>query len=400
MTLPGMDPDRRTLDSRRWPSMAYIAKATVTVALTLYVLGLARSVLSILILVLMAAVLAIGLDPAVRRLQQMNVRRAFAVMIIFAGFVLLIALFMWLVLPPLVRQMKALANEIPTYAQRLELRDDAIGRYFREHEVAQSLKDFVADLPARIARSFSTILGVAGKVTGALFDVVTVAILMIYFMVSLPSIRNASVMMVPEDGRPRAKRIADQAVTKIGGYVSGNLTTSLICAVITLVALVIFGVPYAVPLAMWAGIADLIPAMGSYLGAIPAVAVAFFQSPLTGILVLAYFIVYQQFENYYLVPKVMQNAVNLSPATVIISTLIGGSLFGFAGALLALPAAATIKVIIYEVWLRERAEEGDVLVKEHLDAELRAEKAAEARTSTRPMLSRIRDAFRRGPGAG
>jgi predicted PurR-regulated permease PerM len=379
--------------------MAYIAKATVTVALTLYVLGLARSVLHILILVAMAAVLAIGLDPAVRRLQRMNMRRAYAVMIIFAGFVSLIALFAWLVLPPLVRQMTALANDIPTYAQRLELRNDAIGRYFQEHDVAQSLKDFVADLPARIARSFSTILGVAGKVTSALFDVITVAILMIYFMISLPTIRNVSVMLVPEDGRERARRVTEQSVTKIGGYVSGNLFTSLICAIITLVALVVLGIPYAIPLAMWAGIADLIPAMGSYLGAIPAVGVAFFQSPLKGILVLAYFIIYQQFENYYLVPKVMQNAVNLSPATVIISTLIGGSLFGFAGALLALPTAATIKVIMYEVWLRERAEQGDVLVKEHLAAELRAQNVR-SDAESRGMLSRIREAFRRGPGPG
>ena len=391
---PEMDPEHRVHESRRWPSMAYIAKATITVALTLYVLSLARSVLHILILVVMAAVLAIGLDPAVRRLQRMNMRRAYAVMIIFAGFVSLIVLFAWLVLPPLVRQMTALANDIPAYAQRLELRDDAIGRYFREHDVTQSVQAFVSDLPARIVRSFSTILGVAGKVGSVLFNVSTVAILMIYFMLSLPSMRNTSPVMVSQEHRERAKRIADQAVVKIGGYVSGNLTTALICAVITLVALMLFGIPYAIPLAMWAGIAALIPAVGSYLGALPAVAVALFQSPLKAVLVLAYFIVYQQFENYFLVPKVMQNAVNLSPATVIISTLIGGSLFGFAGALLALPTAATIKVIFYDVWLRERAEQGDVLVKEHLEAELRAQDVKSGAES-RGMLSRIREAFRR-----
>jgi predicted PurR-regulated permease PerM len=353
--------------------MTYIAKATVTVALTLYVLGLARSVLNILILVLMAAVLAIGLDPAVRRLQRMNMRRAYAVMIIFVGFVLLIVLFAWLVVPPLVRQMTALTNDIPAYAQRLELRSDAIGRYFRENNVAQSVQNFVADLPARIVRSFSTILGVAGKVTSVLFNVITVAILMIYFMLSLPSMENTTALMVSPQRRERAKRILDQAVAKIGGFVSGNLSTALICAVISLVALVLFGIPYAVPLALWAGFAALIPAVGSYLGAIPAVSVALFQSPLKALLVLAYFIVYQQFENYFLVPKVMQNAVNLSPATVLISTLIGGSLFGFAGALLALPVAATIKVILYDVWLRERAQKGDVLVREHLEAEARAQ---------------------------
>jgi len=378
-----MAPERR-VDVRRWPAMTYIAKATVTVALTLYVLGLARSVLNILILVLMAAVLAIGLDPAVRRLQRMNMRRAYAVMIIFAGFVLLIVLFAWLVLPPLVRQMTALTNDIPAYAQRLELRSDAIGRYFRENNVAQGVQNFVADLPARIVRSFSTILGVAGKVTSVLFNVITVAILMIYFMLSLPSMENTSALMVSPERRERAKRILDQAVAKIGGYVSGNLSTALICAVISLVALVLFGIPYAVPLALWAGFAALIPAVGSYLGAIPAVSVALFQSPLKALLVLAYFIVYQQFENYFLVPKVMQNAVNLSPATVLISTLIGGSLFGFAGALLALPVAATIKVILYDVWLRERAEKGDVLVREHLEAEARAQ-GPEAATESRRM---------------
>jgi len=378
-----MAPERR-VDVRRWPAMTYIAKATVTVALTLYVLGLARSVLNILILVLMAAVLAIGLDPAVRRLQRMNMRRAYAVMIIFAGFVLLIVLFAWLVLPPLVRQMTALTNDIPAYAQRLELRSDAIGRYFRENNVAQGVQNFVADLPARIVRSFSTILGVAGKVTSVLFNVITVAILMIYFMLSLPSMENTSALMVSPERRERAKRILDQAVAKIGGYVSGNLSTALICAVISLVALVLFGIPYAVPLALWAGFAALIPAVGSYLGAIPAVSVALFQSPLKALLVLAYFIVYQQFENYFLVPKVMQNAVNLSPATVLISTLIGGSLFGFAGALLALPVAATIKVILYDVWLRERAEKGDVLVQEHLEAEARAQ-GPEAATESRRM---------------
>ena len=115
---------------------------------------------------------------------------------------------------------------------------------------------------------------------------------------------------------------------------------------------------------------------------------------------LAYFIVYQQFENYLLVPKVMQNAVNISPAAVIISTLIGGSLFGFAGALLALPVAATIKVIVYDVWLHERSQEGDELVMEHIEAEQAAEAEAEAEASARAevrrrFLARIRDSLRR-----
>src|SRR5688572_19231577 len=121
--------------------MTWLAKAAVTVALTIWVLSLALSVINILILVVMAAVLAIGLDPAVRWLERKNMRRGHAVAIIFGGAVLLTLLFVWLVVPPLVRQMNGLSNDIPTYAQRLEGRDDAIGRYFRENAVVQRLKD-------------------------------------------------------------------------------------------------------------------------------------------------------------------------------------------------------------------------------------------------------------------
>ena len=176
-------------------------------------------------------------------------------------------------------------------------------------------------------------------------------------------------------------------IEKIGGYVGGNLITSGVCGLASMFALLVLGVPFAIPLAMWAGVADLIPQVGSYLGAAPAVLIGFLQSPLKGVLVLVYFILYQQFENYFLVPRVMKDAVDLSPAAVIISTLIAGSLLGFAGALLALPVAATIKVVIYDVWLRDRVEAGDELAREHVEekaeADEKAEAVAEARAEAR-----------------
>ena len=137
----------------------------------------------------------------------------------------------------------------------------------------------------------------------------------------------------------------DDSVKKIGGYVSGNLVTSAICGLAAIVALLVIGVPYAIPLGMWAGVADLIPQVGSYLGAIPAVLVALTKGPGYGIIAVAYFIAYQQFENYVLAPRVYQNSIDLSPAAVVVSTLIGGSLAGFAGALLALPVAVLASFI-------------------------------------------------------
>ena len=393
-----MDPSPRT--QLRWPPMSYWVKVAVVVALTLYVLQLFRSVQNIVILVVIAAVLAIGLDPAVRRLQR-RMRRGHAVTLIFGGFLLFVFLFALLVLPPLVRQVSGLADDVPRYAQQLAQRDDAIGRYFRENDVAQNTKDFIADLPTKISQSFSTILGIAGRVTGALFNAGTVAVLTIYFMLSLPRMRRTSAMLFSRDRRQRGERVIDESVNRIGGYVWGNIVTSLICGALAMIALFVLGVPFAIPLGVWAGIADLIPAVGSYLGAIPAVIVALFTSPAIGVLTLVYFVVYQQFENYFVVPKVMQGAVNLSPAAVIVSTLIGGSLFGFAGALLALPVAATIKVVLYDMWLNERLAEGDVMVREHLKEEARAEAEAEIAAAARAQrnrrrLERLKDALRPG----
>ena len=201
----------------------------------------------------------------------------------------------------------------------------------------------------------------------------------------------------------------DQAISRIGGYVAGILTTASIAGssallFFTILSLLDVGIPFAVPLAVFSGLAGLIPAVGAYIGAAPAVMVGFFQSGLTGILVLVYFIVYQQVENYAIQPRIMKNAVNLSPTAVIIATLVLGSLGGFAGAVLALPVAAIFKVIIVEVYLRNRVAEGDPVAAAQLEKHDRAEAAAEAEArerahARRRLVRRFQDRFGTG-GSG
>jgi predicted PurR-regulated permease PerM len=386
--------------------MSYWVRWLLTLAAVSAVLTALWSVFNIVVLVLMAAVLAIGLDPAVRRIERLGKSRGQAVTLIFLGVVALVVLFAWLVIPPLIRQIGELADDIPNYVRDLSRRDDAIGRYFQQQDMAERLRDFIADLPSRISESFGTIVGVAGRVTSTIFNVLTVGILTVYFLTSLPRIRRTSAVAFAPSARERAEAVMDQAVSRIGGYVAGILTTASIAGVSALVfftILNIFGLqmPFGLPLAIWAALMGLIPTVGAYIGATPAVIVGFFSSPLTGVLVLVYFIVYQQVENYAIQPRIMKNAVNISPAAVIISTLVFGSLGGFAGALLALPAAATIKVVLVEVFLRGRVAEGDVgareTLEEHDRAEAEAEAEAEARAaSRRRFLKRLRD--RLGPG--
>jgi predicted PurR-regulated permease PerM len=387
--------------------MSYWVRWTLTIAAVSTVLAALWSVINIVVLVLMALVLAIGLDPAARWIEARGRSRGRAVTFIFLCALAVVILFASLVIPPLVTQVGELADDIPGYVERLSRRDDALGRYFQENNVADKLQAFVKDLPKKITNSFGTIVGVAGKVGSAIFSIITVAILTIYFMLSLPRMRRTAAIWFAPRARDRAEPVMDQAISRIGGYVAGILTTASIAGTSALIffsilALFDVGIPFAVPLAVFSGLLGLIPAVGAYIGAAPAVIVGFFQpSSITGVLILVYFIVYQQVENYVIQPRIMKNAVNLSPAAVVVSTLVFGSLAGFAGALLALPAAATIKVIMVEVFLRDRVAEGDLAARATLEKHDRAEAEAQAEASERArarrrLVRRFTERFGRG----
>ena len=340
--------------SPRWPPVSYWVWTTLAVVATLLVVAAARRVTHILILVVIAFVLAVGLDPAARWLGRFRVRRGWAVTIIFAGFALFLALFVALLIPPLVREIRQFAGALPGYLDDLQRRNDWIGNLARHGEVSAKVQQFVADIPQRVGRSFNTIIGFAGTVFGRIFDLFTVSILTIYFMLSFPQLRHTVASFTRPQYRAQVDRVLQRSLEKIGGYVSGNLITSAACGVLTVLGLLAIGVPYAVPLGLWAGVADLIPQVGAYLGAIPAILVGLAKGPAYGIAAAAWFTAYQQFENYILAPRVYKNSIDLSPAAVIVSTLIGGTLAGFAGALLALPVAATIKVVMSDVVLAGR----------------------------------------------
>jgi predicted PurR-regulated permease PerM len=340
---------------RQLPPMTHYAKATFTVVLVLVALAAAWEVRNILLLVLVAAVLAIGLDPAARRLQRVGLSRGWAVTAIFLAAVGFLVLFGFLVIPPLVDEVRQLAGDIPGYIDRLRNASGFVGDLERRYDLSTRLRELTERLPELASSSFGTILGITKSVASVIFNMLTIAILTVYFLMSFS---NSERMLVTVATRPTHvkddARMLDEALERIGGYVAGNILVSIIAGVTSFIFLRILGVPFAAALAMWVAVADLIPTVGATLGAIPAVLVAFLSSTVDGIATLAYFIAYQQAENYLIVPRVMKKAVDLSPAAVIVSVLIGGSLAGFAGALLALPLAAAAKVVIREVWLKDR----------------------------------------------
>ncbi len=296
--------------------MSYYAKVTFVAVAVLALLRAAWAVRNILLLVLVAAVLAVGLDPAVRRLQRLRLPRGWAVLLIMLATVGFVVLFSMLVIPPVVRGVRQLASDIPGYVDRLQKQSGWFRDLSRKYDLSTKLKSLTDRLPSLASASLGKILGITRSVASVIFNMLTILILTIYFLMALPRGERTVEGLMSGEHRQRNVLIFREALER--------------------------------------AIADLIPTVGATLGALAAVIVAFFSSTGDGIVTIIFFIVYQQVENYVIVPRVMRKAVDLTPAAVIVSVLIGGSLAGFAGALLALPLAAAAKVVIRDVWLGPR----------------------------------------------
>lgn len=335
--------------TREPPSTRTVIRIVLTVVAILLILYAAYLVRSILVLVLIAAFLAVGLDPAVRRLEKIGLRRGLSVTVIFLTALLFIVGFALAIVPPLVKQVTSFATDFPTYVQDLAENNPRIKEFVEENQIQSKLQDAVGGIPTVIGSSFGSVLGVAGSVLSALFNALTVLVLTIYFLLSLSRIRAGSLRLVPKSKRARVGELMDPILEKIGGYIAGQITVALIASILSFIFLAVTGVPFPVALALWVAIAALIPLVGATLGAIPAVIVAFFDSTGLGIATLVFFLVYQQVENYVIAPRVMTKAVDVSPAAVLLAALIGGSLLGFVGALMAIPFAASLKLITQEV---------------------------------------------------
>jgi predicted PurR-regulated permease PerM len=320
--------------------------ATMGVAVAALIVDSVIIARQVLILILVAAFLAVGLDPAVRWLVAHGLRRALAVLVIvvaalgfFGGFVAAVA-------PPIATQSTALVKKAPDYAERLT-KNKTIDKLNKHYHFVQKLKDKANN--GISVNAFGGVLGVGKAILGFAVSTLTVIILMIYFLANMPGIKRTLYRVVPRTRRARVGLLTDEILNRVGGYVLGNLFTSLVAGLATLIWLEAFGVPYAVALSMFVAITDLIPLIGATIGAIGVTAVALFQGIPTGIATFAYYMGYQQFENYVLQPRVMKRTVDVAPVVTIVAALLGAALLGVLGALIAVPIAAGIQLLLTEV---------------------------------------------------
>jgi predicted PurR-regulated permease PerM len=308
-----------------------------------------RDAASILVLIFIALFLAVGLNPVVIRLQRWGLRRGLAVATVGLGVVALLGGGLLALVPPLVTQTNALAENLPDYIEQLR-RSDALRELNDQYQIIDRLQS--AATAANVTRAASGVLGGAQVVLGAVFNVLTVVVLTIYFMAGFERLRHGAYKLVPASRRPRVEVIADEILTKIGAYMAGALAIALTAGVCTWVFLVIAGVTYPFALAVVVAVCDLIPQVGATLGAIIVSAVGFATSSISvGIACVIFFVIYQQVENFLIYPKVMRRAVKVSDLAAIIAALLGIALLGVVGALIAIPAVAAIQLIVREVVL-------------------------------------------------
>ena len=308
------------------------------------------SAASVLILIVIAAFLAIGLHPAVSRLERFGMSRGLAVSLVFLLVIAFFVLFAWSIVPPIAKQVTALVAQAPEYIENLKRNrtfnslNNRFGLVDRASSAAESF-----DLASTGPKAFGGVLGVGKVLISGIFNTLTVLILTLYFVSAFDRIKASAYRIIPRRRRARAVLIGDEILGRVGGYVAGAVVIALIAGVVSFIWLSALNVPYPLALALLVAITDLIPLVGASIGAVMVTVVAFFVSWPVGVATLIFYVIYQQVENYLVYPRVMKRSVDVSPAAAIVSVLIGGALLGVVGALLAIPICAAIQLILKEV---------------------------------------------------
>jgi predicted PurR-regulated permease PerM len=338
-----------------------LSRVVVTVVLTLAVLSVAWLARQVIVLIYVSVLLATGLGPIVRAIEQTAARgtrqrmpRWLAILLIYLVVVATVFIVGLLVFPPLVAQARELWSVIPDYFNRVQ--QFLIDKGLLQQRL--TLEEAVRRAPATPQEAVGTLATAVSSTVQGLFGVVTILILTFYLLLDSDALFAGFARFFPRAERPRVEETANKIATKISAWLSGQIILAGSIGISATIGLYLLNVPYFYVLALVAAIGEVIPVVGPILSAIPAVSVALSVSPRTGFFVLVFWIAQQQVENHVLVPKVMERQVGVSAVTVIVALLIGASLLGILGAILAVPSAAIIQVIVQEMLdERDRREE-------------------------------------------
>jgi predicted PurR-regulated permease PerM len=315
------------------------------VALAYVVFRGVADVSSVLIIIGVALFIAIGLNPIIALLVRVGLSRIAAASVVTLGFLLVIGAFVLIAVPPISHEVQSLVNNYPRYKRELIAGQGWAGHVAVKLHLTNYLKG-KSKLKLPLAGGA---LGAGKVLLGIGVGTVSMLVLTIYFMIALPGVTKLWLSLIPNSRRERVRLLTDEVFDRVGGFMLGNLLTSVVAGVGTWVWLTIFGVPYSLLLALFVALFDLIPMVGSTIAGVAVSAVALTKGLPIAVATAAFYIVYRFLEDYLLNPRVMKHTVRISPGLTIVATLIGGALLGLIGALIAIPVAATIHLLLEEV---------------------------------------------------
>jgi predicted PurR-regulated permease PerM len=324
----------------------------IAVAVVLEVLWIARHVLT---WVAISLFLALALNPAVEWFQRHGLqRRGGATAVTYLLALACLVGIGFLFIPTLVNQVNDFVHKLPDYVDDVTHGRGRLGFLETKYHIQERIESAVREGgTAKVLGLSNVAVSVARGVISIVVATITILFMTFFMLLEGPKWVDRAYGLLPESSQPRWRKVGDDIYRTVGGYVSGNLLISFVAGGLTTIVLVIMGVPFAVALGLIVAILDLIPLAGATIAAILIGTVAFLHSIPAGIVVIVFFIVYQQVENHLLQPLVYGRTVQLSPLAVLISILIGAELGGILGALGAIPVAGSIQVLLVD-WLEHR----------------------------------------------
>ena len=338
--------------NRRSPFMIGLAGA-FGVAVTYGLVELFIRARAVLIIIGLAMFIAAGLDPVVGWLVRHRFPRWAAVLTVIVALLAIIGGFLAAAIPPLASEATALAHQIPNYVHSMQDKNSELGKLNTRFKIQQHLESLLSSGGSSVVGG---VLGAGELVLSTASSILAIIVLSIYFLAGLPRIKVFAYRLVPHSRRPRTILIGDEILAKVGGYVLGNVLTSVIAGAGTYFWMLAFGIPYPLLLGMFVAILDLIPVIGSYVGGAVVTLVALTVSLPVAIATLAFYITYKLAEDYLIVPRIMGRTVQVPAIVSLVAVLIGGVLLGIIGALVAIPVAAAIRLLLNEILIRRQDE--------------------------------------------
>jgi predicted PurR-regulated permease PerM len=321
-------------------------------ALTAIVLMRAlASVSQIFVLILIALFLATGLNPAVEALRKRNLSRNAAVTIIFSSVILFVIFFALVVIPPVISQGTNLIDSAPQLLQDL-MKNETINQLNTQYGLIDTLQERLKSVTSDgtlLISTFGGVIGVGKSVLSGFFTALTILVLTLYFITSLPQAVDLGLSLVPASRRDRVGLLTNAIIARVGSFVGSQIFIAALAAVFVTVLGTILGLPSPIAIGMFVLVAALIPLIGHFIGAGIFTIIALSQSLTIGIIAFVAYVVYVQIENYVVTPRIMKRTLSVPGAVTIIAALIGSSLLGLVGGLLAVPVAASIILILDEV---------------------------------------------------